>query len=109
MGCMMRDSGRGLATLAAVAPAALAAFESFLLAADTPPPGADAQPPSLGALVAAGAGFLGLVILFIMIVVHKRSRKHRVEEPADAAAEPESPEPDESEEPGPDDGESASG
>ena len=90
-----------------VVAAAVVALESFLLAADTPPPGADAQPPSLGALVVAGIGFLGLVILFIMIVVHKRSRKHKVEEPTDAAAEPESPELDESEEAGPDDGESA--
>ena len=101
----MHDGGRGLATLAA----ALGGAVSPLLAAETSPAGADAQPPSLGALVAAGIGFLGLVILFVMIVVHKRSRKHKVEEPAAEDPEPDIPEPDESEEAGPDEGEGASG
>jgi hypothetical protein len=84
-----------LAILGAAAPAALAALESFLLAVDTPPAGDGAQPPSLGALVAAGAGFLGLVILFIMIVVHKRSRKHKVVEREAAEPEPDEVEPSE--------------
>ena len=109
----MRDSGRRLATLAA-ASAAVVALDSILLA-ETPPAGADAQPPSLGALVAAGAGFLGLVILFVMIAVHKRSRKHRVAEPAAAEPEPEEVEtaeadvlePESPEEAGLDEGESA--
>jgi len=80
---------------------ALGCVASPLLASETPPADAGAQPPSPGALVVAGIAFLGLVILFIMIVVHKRSRKHKVEEPAAAEPEPESPEPDESEEAGP--------
>jgi hypothetical protein len=93
-----------LATLA-VASAAVVALDSLLLA-ETPPAGADAQPPSLGALVAAGAGFLGLVILFIMIVVHKRSRKRKVGEVEAPEPEPEVFEPEALEESGPEEGES---
>jgi len=102
---MTSGDGCGLVTLVA----ALGGVASPLLAADTPPPGADAQSPGLGALLAAGAGFLGLVILFIMIVVHKRSRKHQVVEREAAEPEPESPEPEAPEESGPDEDESASG
>ena len=98
MGRTMRDGGRGLAILGVAAPAALAALESFLLAADTPPPGDGAQPPSLGALVVAGIAFFGLVILFVMIAVHKWSRKHKVEErEAEESDEAETPEIDEAE------------
>jgi uncharacterized membrane protein YhiD involved in acid resistance len=99
-----RDNGRGLATLA-VASAAVVALDSLLLA-ETSPAGADAQPPSLGALVAAGAGFLGLVILFIMIVVHKGSRKRKVEEVEAPEPEPEVSEPESPEEAGLDEDES---